>query len=106
MRLNPNNILELVDYVSIDTEFISFYFRCPIKNKTVVSTLFFEPFSGTINISIFDMIFHPIKSYEKYYHTPIVVYSQDINETIVLKAFKKISHYFTWNRERECYIYK
>lgn len=105
MRNDPKNITDLVDFVKIDKSYIACHFKCKIKDKTVVSTLDFEPYDGKIKISFFDMILHPIKSYNRYYHTPITIFSQTSQETIVLKAFKKVSNYFVWNAERNCYIY-
>lgn len=105
MRNDPKHITELVDFVTIDRHYISCHFKCKIKDKTVVSTLNFEPYGGKIEISLFDMIFHPIKSYNKYYHTPITIFSEDSHETIVLKAFKKVSNYFVWNQQEDRYIY-
>ena len=105
MRNDPKHILELVDYVHIDRNYISCHFKCKVKEKSVVSTLNFEPYHGKIQITLFDMIFHPIKSYNKYYHTPITIFAEDCHETIVLKAFKKVSNYFVWNQQHDRYIY-
>ena len=105
MRNNPKHITDLVDFVRIDQSYISCHFKCKIKDKTVVSTLAFEPYNGKIEISTLDMILHPIKSYNKYYHTPITIFAEDCHETIVLKAFKKVSNYFVWNQQQDCYIY-
>lgn len=105
VRNDPKHILALVDFVTIDTEYISCHFKCQIKGKTVVSTVSFEPYDGRIDISIIDIIIHPLKSYNRYHHTPIVIFNQDVHETIVLKAFKKVSNYFIWNHTQERYIY-
>ena len=105
MRTDPKNITALVDFVKIDKSYISFHFKCKIKDKTVVSTVAFEPYNGKIEIPILDKILHPIKSYEKYYHTPIIIYGESNQETIVLKAFKKVSNYFIWNQQQNRYTY-
>jgi len=47
------------------------------------------------------MLLHPIKSYNRYYHTPIKIYGDDCQETIVLKAFEKVSKYFEWNAKEQ-----
>lgn len=105
MRNDPKHITDLVDFVTIDRMYISCHFRCRIKDKTVVSTVSFEPYEGKIVISFMDKIFHPIRSYNKYYHTPIKIFSDDGQKTIVLKAFKKVSNYFVWNHQQNRYIY-
>ena len=105
MRNDPKNVTDLVDYIKIDKFFISCHFKCKVKDKTVVSTLAFEPYDGRIEIGLIDIIIHPIKSYNRYYHTPITIFSKECNETIVLKAFKKVSNYFVWNQQQNKYIY-
>ena len=105
MRNNPKNVTDLVDYIKIDKAHISCHFKCKIKDKTVVSTLAFEPYNGKIEIGLMDMIIHPINSYNRYYHTPITIFSEESNETIVLKAFKKVSNYFVWNQQQNKYSY-
>ncbi len=105
MRNDPKSITDLVDFVRIDKTYISCHFKCKVKDKTVVSTVAFEPYHGRIEISFLDMILHPIKSYNKYYHTPITIYGEYSQETIVLKAFKKVSNYFVWNQQQNRYIY-
>lgn len=105
MRNDPKNILDLVDFVKIDKMYISCHFKCKVKDKTVVSTVSFEPFEGKIEITTLDMILHPIKSYNKYYHTPITIFGDECQKTIVLKAFKKVSNYFVWNQQEKKYIY-
>ena len=105
MRTDPKNITDLVDFVTIDKQYISCHFKCKVKDKTVVSTVNFEPYDGKIEISVFDMIVHPIESYNRYYHTPITIFGEDHQKTIVLKAFKKVSNYFVWNQQENRYIY-
>jgi len=97
--------ISLVDFVKIDKDYISCHFKCRIKNKTVVSTVSFEPYDGKIEISFMDMLLHPRESYNKYHHTPITIFAQESQKTIVVKAFKKVSNYFVWNQQKNRYIY-
>lgn len=105
MRDDSKHINDLIDFVKIDRQYISCHFKCTIKDKTVVSTVSFEPYEGKIDISLFDIIFHPLKSRDRYYHTPIIIHSDEHQNTIVLKAFKKVSNYFVWNQKENRYIY-
>lgn len=105
MKANEKKIIELVDFITVDKSQVICYFKCPTKNKTVVSTVPFEPFDGEIKFKWSEILFHPIKSYNRYYHTPIMIYGNECHETIVLKAFKKVSHNFIWNEEENKYIY-
>lgn len=105
MLINSRKIVSLVDHVKVDKFYVVCHFKCKIKDKIVVSTVPFEPYSGKIYISLTDLIFHPIKSYNRYYHTPITIYSKDCHETIVLKAFEKVANYFVWNQKEQTYIY-
>ncbi len=105
MILHERGIVSLIESVQVDKLYISCHFKCNIKGKTVVSTLPFEPYEGKIELTWYDILLHPIKSYNRYYHTPIIVYSDDTHETIVLKAFQKVSNYFEWNSQEKKYIY-
>jgi hypothetical protein len=105
ITMHEKGVIGLIDFVHIDKLYISCHFKCNIKNKTVVSTVPFEPYDGKIELKWQEMLFHPIKSYNKYYHTPIVIYAKDTNKTIVLKAFKKVSNYFIWDKHLNKYIY-
>jgi hypothetical protein len=105
MGSRQKDILSLIDFVKIDRFYVSCHFKCRVKGKTVVSTVPFEPYDGKIEIRWQDIILHPIKSYNRYYHTPITIYGNDCHETIVLKAFKKVSNYFVWNQQEHRYIY-
>ena len=105
MQIHKKGILSLVDFVKIDKSFISCHFKCSIKDKTVISTVPFEPYDGRIEFTFQEIALHPIKSYNKYYHTPITIYGNDTQETIVLKAFKNVSNYFIWNAKEDRYIY-
>ena len=105
MPINEKKIVSLLDFVKIDRFYVVCHFKCKIKNKTVVSTVPFEPYDGKIEISWQDMLLHPIESYNRYFHTPITIYSNDCHETIVLKAFEKVSQYFDWNAKEQKYIY-
>ena len=99
------NITSILEYVKIDRFYVSCYFKCNLKNKTVVSTVPFEPYEGKIELSWQDIIFHPIQSWDKYYHTPITIYNSTCNDTIVQKAFEKVSKQFTWDKHTQNYIY-
>lgn len=105
MIKRENKVVSLLDFVKIDRFYVVCHFKCKVKNKTVVSTVPFEPYDGRIEIEWKDVIIHPIESYRKYYHTPIKIYGSDGQETIVLKAFEKVSKYFDWNHEEQKYIY-
>ncbi|QOY51019.1 hypothetical protein [Candidatus Sulfurimonas baltica] len=105
MFKNSEKIVPLLDYVKIDRFYVVCHFKCKIKDKTIVSTVPFEPYDGKIEITWQDILLHPIESYNRYYHTPITIYGNDCHETIVLKAFEKVSNYFDWNQEEQKYIY-
>jgi hypothetical protein len=105
MPLARQDILPLLEFVRIDKFYVSCHFKCDIKNKTVISTVPFEPYEGKIEIPLKEMILHPIKSYNRYYHTPITIYGNNCNETIVLKAFENVSKHFRWSSKDKKYIY-
>ena len=105
MNSSEKNIASLVELVRIDRFSVSCHFKCSVKNKTIVSTVAFEPFEGKIDISWQDILLHPIESYNRYYHTPITIYGNNCQDTIVLKAFKKVSNHFIWNSQQQKYIY-
>ena len=102
--MEDKNITSLLEYVKVDEHFVSCYFKCSITNQTVVSTVPFEPYEGKIELSWVDIVFHPIQSWDKY-HTPITIYNSESEDTIVAKAFKKVSKYFKWNEDTQKYIY-
>lgn len=104
MPSTHENILHLLEYVKIDRFSIVCYFRCKLTDKSIASSVPFEPYEGSIVISFKDMILHPIKSYNRYYHTPITIYGNHCHNTIVLKAFNKISDHFRWNDEKNMYV--
>lgn len=103
---NTKNILSLLDHVKMDKYYVVCHFKCETTNKTVISSVPFEPYDGRIEISWQDILLHPVKSYNRYYHTPITIYSNDCHESIVLKAFEKISDYFSYDFKKQKYIYK
>ncbi len=105
MILTHKNIVSLIESVKIDELTVSCHFKCRVKNKTIISTVAFEPYDGKIEITWQEMILHPIASYNRYYHTPITIYGNDTHETIVLKAFKKVSKHFIWDLAQQKYIY-
>ena len=105
MKKDHKNILPLLDSIEINKYYVICYFKCKVKNKVIVSTVPFEPYEGKIEISWQDILLHPFKSYNKYYHTPITIYNKSSENTIALKAFEKISKYFVWDLKEEKYIY-
>lgn len=104
MRVSHENILSLLEYVKIDSFNVICHFKCKETNRSVVSTVPFEPYDGKIELTWLDILFHPLESYNRFYHTPITIYSEDIHDTIVLKAFLNVANHFKWNSEKNCYI--
>ena len=104
MLMKHENIMPLLDFVRIDKYYIVCHFKCRVKNKTIISSVAFEPYEGKIELSWLDIIFHPIRSYNRYYHTPITIYGDNTQETIVLKAFMNISKKFRWDSKEQQYI--
>lgn len=105
MPINHQNILALLEYVKIDSFNIVCHFKCKETNRSITSSVPFEPYNGKIEFTWQELLLHPIKSYHRYYHTPIIIYGSDSHETIVLKAFKKVANRFSWNTEKQTYIY-
>jgi hypothetical protein len=106
MAIKYKHIVSLLEFVKVDKKSVICHFKCKVKNKTIISTVPFEPYDGKIIITFYDLIRHPLESYDRYYHTPITIYSNDCYETIVLKAFKQVSNKFDWNHEEQKYIYR
>ena len=105
MSINNTNIAPLLEHIKINEFYVICHFKCRVTSKTVISTVAFEPYDGKIEISWKDLLFHPINSYNRYYHTPITIYNQDFNNTIVLKAFEKVSYCFEWSNSYNTYVY-
>jgi len=105
MPITHKNVVNLLEYVKIDSFSVVCYFKCKETNKSIVSSVPFEPYEGKIEFTWQELLLHPLQSYNRYYHTPITIYSDDIHETIVLKAFEKVSKHFSWNSEKNRYIY-
>ena len=105
MLVTHENIVRLLDYVKIDESTVVCYFKCEETNKSIVSVVPFEPYDGKIVLTWKDMLLHPFKSYNRYYHTPIVIYGNECKNTIVLKAFKQVSNNFVWNKKKQKYIF-
>ncbi|EQB35368.1 hypothetical protein M947_08785 [Sulfurimonas hongkongensis] len=105
MAIQHKNITPLLEFVKIDRFYVVCHFKCKVTNKTVISTVPFEPYDGKIEISWQDMLLRPIESYNRYYHTPITIYNHDCQDTVVLKAFEKVSKYFEWNENFGSYVY-
>jgi len=106
MLSKHENIIKLLEFVRIDKYYIVCHFKCKVKNKTVISSVAFEPYDGKIELTWLDILFHPIKSYNRYYHTPITIYGNNCHETIVLKAFMNVAKKFRWDFKEEKYIIK
>ena len=102
--LKDRDILNLLDHVKVDSKTVTCYFKCTQTSKRVVSVVPFEPYEGKIKLTYKDILLHPIKSYNIYYHTPIVIYGERNDNTIVYKAFKKVSNKFRWNEQINKYI--
>jgi len=105
MEIMHSKITSLIEYIKIDTFSVTCYFKCEETNRRVVSIVAFEPYEGKIEFTWQEILFHPMKSYNKYHHTPITIYGNDTHETIVLKAFEKVADKFQWNSTKENYIY-
>jgi hypothetical protein len=105
MPIIPQNVLSLLEFVKIDRFYIVCHFKCKTTNRSVISTVPFEPYDGKIELTWKDICLHPVESYNRYYHTPITIYGQDSDETIVLKAFKKVSNSFRWNESTQEYVF-
>jgi len=103
--MNNKNIIALLDHITITSSTVTCHFKCSKTNENIISIVPFEPYDGKIEFEWKDILFHPIKSYNRYYHTPITIYGRDNHETIVVKAFKKVSNYFIWNHQENKYIY-
>lgn len=99
-------ILALIEYIKINQFYVSFHFRCPITKEIVVSTVPFEPYDGKIKFKWYEIVFFPIQSYKRYYHTPITIYSAKEEHTILLKAFDKVKKNFHWDNKEKIYILK
>ena len=104
MLMKHENIIPLLDFIMMDKYYVVCHFKCKVKNKTVISSVAFEPYDGKIELTWQDIIFHPIRSYNRYYHTPITIYSNSCHETIVLKAFMNVSQKFRWDSQEQQYI--
>ncbi len=105
MSINHKDVTSLLEFVKIDRFYVVCHFRCKVTNKTIISTVPFEPYDGKIEISWQEIMLHPIDSYNRYYHTPITIYNHDSHDTIVLKAFEKIVKYFEWSNSYNSYVY-
>jgi len=104
MPIEHRNVVSLLESIRIDKFYVVCHFKCNVKNRTIISTVPFEPYDGKIELKWTDIVFRPIQSYNKYYHTPITIYGDKSSETIVLKAFKNVSKHFTWNKEEQKFI--
>jgi len=87
--------LSVLEYVRIDKYTVTCCFKCSQTDKSIISVVPFEPYEGKIELTWKDIVMHPIRSYNRYYHTPITIYSQENQHTIVNKAFEKVAKRFT-----------
>lgn len=94
MSQSDEKILSLLEYVEVSSSSVKYHFKCDKSGKKAVSELAFEPYDGKIVITLADMLFHPIKSYKRYYHTPIIIYSKTEQKALLHKAYLNISDYF------------
>ena len=105
MPVSHTNVISLLEYVKMDSFSVVCHFKCKQTNKSIVSTVPFEPYEGKIELTWQEILLHPFDSYNRYNHTPITIYGNDTHETIVLKAFEKVSSHFRWNVKTASYIY-
>ena len=104
--MQKHSLKHIIEYVKVDRFYVVCYFKCKVKNKTVISRIPFEPYEGKIEFKWQDILFHPINSYNRYYHTPIKIFDMNIeDDTLVKKAFDKVSRYFKWDAKLQNYIY-
>ncbi len=105
MPITHQNVISLLEFVKMDRFYVVCHFKCKVTNKSVISSVPFEPYEGKIELTWSEILLHPLRSYNRYYHTPITIYGDDCHETIVLKAFKKVRNSFRWSSEMEQYVY-
>ena len=105
MQIVHQNVVTLLEYVKIDSFNVVCHFKCKETNKSITSIVAFEPYDGKIEFTWLELFLHPFASYNKYYHTPITIYSNDTHDTIVLKAFSKVADRFSWNDKLKKYIF-
>lgn len=90
-------ILSHLERVHVDKFNVYCYFTCKDdsnKERHILSTLPFEPYEGKIEFKYIDLLLHPLESWDRYYHTPITIYSQENQHSIVQKAFSRIEDKF------------
>lgn len=87
-------ILSFLEYVEVNATSVKYHFKCHKSGKKASSELPFEPYDGKIIITLKDILLHPVKSYKRYYHTPIVIYSKTEQKALLRKAYLNISDYF------------
>ena len=105
MLAHQKEVISLLELVKVDEFYVTCYFRCKITKRLIISSVPFEPYDGKIEITWQEMLMHPFQSYDRYYHTPITIYDNNCNDTIVLKAFEKVSSAFEWSYKKNCYIF-
>ncbi|QSZ41980.1 hypothetical protein GJV85_07615 [Sulfurimonas aquatica] len=105
MQVNHKNVVSLLEYVDIDRFNVTCHFKCEHSNKSIVSIVPFEPCRARVELSWLEMLLHPFKSYESYHNRPITIYSDEDHESIIIKAFLKVSPHFIWNNKKKKFIY-
>jgi hypothetical protein len=91
--------------MEVDAKSVTCHFRCPKSQKVLVVSVDFGPFE-IAEISVKDWILSPITSYKKRYATPITLYAQECQQSLLFKAFKKVAFEFKWSDEYNSYILK
>ncbi len=102
-KIPYEEILNHLERVHVDKHNVYCYFTCIDEKERVrhiISTLPFEPYEGKIIFSYADVILHPLRSWEKYYHTPITIYSKENHKSIVQKAFSFIEDKFYFKDDK------
>jgi len=102
--MKEEDIFSILEYIDINESTVICHFKCQETHKSIVSIVPFEPYDGKIILTFKDILLHPIKSYNRYYHTPIMIYGNQVENTIVSKAFQKVSSSFSWNQQKQKYI--
>jgi len=103
LRVDYKHVVDLLESIKIDSFSVVCHFKCEETNRSIVSVVAFEPYDGKIELTLKDILLHPFKTYNRYYHTPIVIYGEDAQKSIVVKAFEKVSNSFRWNPQKQKY---
>ncbi|MBU0632777.1 hypothetical protein KKA17_09025 [bacterium] len=96
-RIPYEQILGHLERVHVDKHNVYCYFTCKDESnreRHILSTLPFEPYEGKMVFTYKDVLLHPFKTWDRYYHTPITIYSYENQKSIVEKAFSLIENKF------------